>query len=129
MKKHKDISEAQFIRDLKTVFPDISKEDIEWHVNLSRQTVVEKTMMNERIKELAMQSGFRNYNGTHLFSPYIEGAELDDELEEFAQLIIKECVAIMREQSYNTSMLMCNPPKSSAVWDACNAIEKKFGVK
>jgi hypothetical protein len=128
MKKHKDIFEAQFIRDLKTVFPDISEEDIKWHVNLSRQPVVEKTMMNERIKELAMQSGFRNYNGHNLFSP-IEGMELDDELEEFAKLIIKECVDIMREQSYNTSMLLSHPPKSSAVWDACNAIEKKFGVK
>jgi hypothetical protein len=128
MKKHKDISEAQFIRDLKTGFPDISKEDIEWHVNLSRQTVVEKTMMNDRIKELALKAGFRSYNGHNLFSP-IEGMELDDELEEFAQLIIKECVALMREQSYNTSMLTCNPPKSSAIWDACNAIEKKFGVK
>jgi len=42
MKKHQDISEAQFIRDLKTVFPDISEEDIKWHVNLSRQTVVKK---------------------------------------------------------------------------------------
>jgi hypothetical protein len=128
MKKHKDISEAQFIRDLKTVFHDISKEDIEWHVNLSRQTVVEKTMMNERIKELAMQSGFKQYDGSNLYSP-IEGIELNDELEEFAQLIIKECIDIMREQSYNTSMLTCNPPKSSAIWDACNAIEKKFGVK
>jgi hypothetical protein len=84
--------------------------------------------MNERIKELAMQSGFKQYDGSNLYSP-IEGIELNDELEEFAKLIIKECVDIMREQSYNTSMLMCNPPKSSAVWDACNAIEKKFGVK
>ncbi len=85
--------------------------------------------MNDRIKELALKAGFRNYNGPHLFSPYIEGMELDDELEEFAQLIIKECVVLMREQSYNTSMLLSYPPKSSAVWDACNAIEKKFGVK
>lgn len=130
MKKHKDISEAQFIRDLKTVCPDISKEDIDWHVNLSRQTVVENVMMNQRIKELAMESGFRNYHGgDSLYSPYIEGMELNDELEDFAKLIINECIEIMKEQSYNTFMLTCNPPKSSAIWDACNAIEKKFGVK
>jgi hypothetical protein len=57
--------------------------------------------MNERIKELAMQSGFRNYNGPHLFSPYIEGMELDDELEEFAQLIIKECAKVADDR-YDT---------------------------
>lgn len=128
MKKHKDISEAQFIRDLKTVCPDISEEDIKWHVNLSRQTVVENVMMNDRIKELAMQSGFKQYDGSNLYSP-IEGIKLNDELEEFANLIIKECIDTMKEQSYNTSMLTCNPPKSSAIWDACNAIEKKFGIK
>jgi tRNA A22 N-methylase len=55
MKKDKDISEAQFIRDLKTVCPDISKEDIEWHVNLSRQTVDEKIVMDEsEIYEIVM---------------------------------------------------------------------------
>ncbi len=128
MKKHKDISEAQFIRDLKTVCPDLSKEDIEWHVNLSRQTVDEKIMMDDRIKELALKAGFKK-DSWGLYAPGIEGYSIDDELEKFAELIIKECIEIMKEQSYNTSMLMCNPPKSSAVWDACNAIEKKFGVK
>lgn len=53
----------------------------------------------------------------------------DFEIEKFANLIIKECIDTMQEHSYNTSMLLCNPPKSSAIWDACNAIEKKFGVK
>ncbi len=31
------ISEAQFIKDMKTLDPNMSKEDIEWHLNLSRQ--------------------------------------------------------------------------------------------
>jgi len=53
----------------------------------------------------------------------------DFEIEKFAELIVKECIETMQEQSFNTSMLLCNPPKSSAIWDACNAIEKKFGVK
>jgi hypothetical protein len=60
-------------------------------------------------------------NITYAFTP--------EQLNKFAELIVKECVDTMREQSYNTSMLLTNPPKSSAVWDACNAIEKKFGVK
>jgi len=85
--------------------------------------------MNERIKELAMQSGFKQYDGSSLYSPHNGDMELNDELKEFAKLIIQECIDTMKEHSYNTSMLLSHPPKSSAVWDACNAIEKKFGVK
>jgi len=122
IKKHKDISEAQFIRDLKAVSPGISEEDIEWHVNLSRQTVVEKTMNKELIDLLMWKAGAR-----FEMMNWVDYEKFD--YEKFAQLIIKECIDTMKEQSYNTSMLMCNPPKSSAIWDACNAIEKKFGVK
>jgi hypothetical protein len=50
-------------------------------------------------------------------------------LQRFAELIVNECIDIMQEQSHNTSMLLCNPPKSSAIWDASNAIKKKFGVE
>jgi hypothetical protein len=46
----KEISELQYIKDLKTVHPDISKEDIDWHVNLFRKT---KQLQNthDRTKE------------------------------------------------------------------------------
>jgi hypothetical protein len=50
--------------------------------------------MNERIKELALKAGFKNYDGTSLYSPYIEGMELNDELQEFAELIVRECAEI-----------------------------------
>jgi hypothetical protein len=33
-----EISEAEYIKILKTVHPNISKEDIEWHLSLSRQS-------------------------------------------------------------------------------------------
>jgi hypothetical protein len=49
--------------------------------------------MNERIEELAIQSGFKKYkNDDGLYSPYIEGEEINDELQEFAELIINECL-------------------------------------
>jgi len=51
--------------------------------------------MNKRIKELALKAGFKNYDGTSLYSPYIEGMELNDELREFAELIIQECCGIV----------------------------------
>jgi hypothetical protein len=78
IKKDKDISESQFIRDLKTVCPDISKEDIEWHVNLSRQTVSEKIVMDDRIKELALKAGFKEDS----LGPYAP------DLEEILQLMV-----------------------------------------
>ena len=55
-------------------------------------------MMNERIKELAIKSGFKKYkNDDGLYSPYIEGYDIDDELEEFAELIIKEVLAVQEQ--------------------------------
>lgn len=50
--------------------------------------------MNILIKELAEQAGFKNYDSTSLYSPYIEGIELNDELQEFAKLIIQECISV-----------------------------------
>jgi hypothetical protein len=85
--------------------------------------------MNEQIKNLALQAGFKNYEGTSIYSPYIEGMELNDELKEFAELIIKDCLEIMNEQMYNTSVLLTYPGKSSAIWDAKNAISLKYGIK
>jgi hypothetical protein len=85
--------------------------------------------MNEQIKNLALQAGFKNYEGTSIYSPYIEGMELNDELKEFAELIIKDCLEIMNEQMYNTSVLLSYPGKSSAIWDAKNAISRKYGIK
>lgn len=127
MKKHKDISEAQFIKDLKTVCSGISKEDIEWHVNLSRQTMVEKTM-NECIRELAIKSGFKQYEGSSLYSPYIEGIELNDELEEFAKLIVKECID--RVSKWNTFHIDENDKihHSNIADDINEDLRKHFGV-
>jgi hypothetical protein len=81
--------------------------------------------MGHRFKEPIQTLAWKASEGwnEHLF-------EVPPELmEKFVELIVKECVDTMKEQSYNTYMLLTNPPKSSAVWDARNAIEKKFGVK
>ena len=49
--------------------------------------------MKELIQELAIKSGFKKYkNDDGLYSPYIEGYDLNDEIEEFAEHIIKECM-------------------------------------
>jgi hypothetical protein len=43
-----------------------------------------------------LKAGFKNYDGTSLYSPYIEGMELNDELREFAELIVRECAEIAK---------------------------------
>ena len=54
--------------------------------------------MNERIQELAIQSGFKKYKDDDLYSPYIEGEPLNDELEEFAKLIVEECLSLCEDE-------------------------------
>jgi hypothetical protein len=47
---NKKITEAQYLKDLKCLHPNMSKEDIDWHVNLFRKT---KQLQNthDRTKE------------------------------------------------------------------------------
>ena len=51
--------------------------------------------MNERIKELALKAGFKNYDGPDIWAAEPDHPDdkgrVDIELNKFAQLIIKEC--------------------------------------
>lgn len=54
--------------------------------------------MNKKIKELALTSGFcASCYG--ILSPYIEDSDISELLEEFAQLIIKECISIAHDNA------------------------------
>lgn len=86
--------------------------------------------MNERIRELALKSGaFCEDEFERLISWGIEGTELTDEVQDFAELIINECIEIMMKEINNNTSLLSNPPKNGGIWDACNAVKKHFGVK
>jgi hypothetical protein len=67
---NKKITEAQYIKDLKTVHPDISKEDIDWHVNMYRQSMsineVEETNALLYKMWLAMAAATYPYSGNAL---------------------------------------------------------------
>ena len=52
----------------------------------------------------------------------------EDELVQFAKLIIEECLDIMMKEINNTSLLVSYPPKNGGIWDAQNEIKKHFGV-
>ena len=85
--------------------------------------------MNKLIEELAIQSGFCKYDKDDgLYSPYIEGEELNDELQEFAELIIKECVN--RVSKWNTFIIENDIIHHSNIADDINEdLRKHFGVE
>lgn len=85
--------------------------------------------MNEKMRELALKSGFLEDRFGYVVSPSREDITIQHELELFAYSIIEDCLDIMDEQMYNTSMLLSYPGKSSAIWDAKNAISRKYGIK
>jgi hypothetical protein len=79
--------------------------------------------MNERIKELADEAGLRF---TQLMSnpmvPVVDGRETD--LEKFAELIVKECVAICQDVDGEDSI-----EAKSGRQDCAVEIREHFGVE
>jgi hypothetical protein len=84
--------------------------------------------MNEKlIHELAIKAGFIKYDG-ELYSPYIEGYDLNGELEEFAEHIIKECMN--RISKWNTFIVEAEKVHRSNIADDINKdLREHFGVK
>ena len=79
--------------------------------------------MNERIKELAEQAGLRF---TQLMSnpmvPIVDGKETD--LEKFAELIVRECIAICQDIDGED-----NIDARSGRQDCAVEIKEHFGVE
>jgi len=80
--------------------------------------------MNERIKELAERAGFVLW-GDESWNPgeVIDwSSRYDDELEKFAELIVRECADIAYDTQYNHG-------RASYETDSCaRAIRQHFGV-
>ena len=85
--------------------------------------------MNNLIEELAIKAGFKKYHKDDgLYSPCREGYDLDDELEEFAEQIIKECMN--RISKWGTFIIEDNVIHHSNIADDINEdLRKHFGVK
>lgn len=80
--------------------------------------------MNERIEELAIKSGFKKYGGSQLYSPYIEGIDLNDEIEEFAKAIVRDCII----QIQRCTLRNGDTEHNRALSKAMAAISEKYGV-
>ena len=79
--------------------------------------------MNERIKllaEEAVDAVQSRPNGTCEMAKYNQ---------KFAELIVRECIAIARSERNNMQFLASNPPQSAAAYDIERKIEKYFGVE
>jgi hypothetical protein len=75
--------------------------------------------MNERIIELAEQAGFENGHQDRY------GNSLSQELEQFAELIVRECVGVVEGGSF----LHDQAPTAIFARECSGAIKKHFGVK
>ena len=75
--------------------------------------------MNERIKELAEQAG--------LYDFVIESMGINEEMEKFAELIVKECMLICRR--HPSRNLDNNWDADAVAPDLVRQFEEHFGVE
>lgn len=98
--------------------------------------------MNERIKELAEQAGGHNniskFRGHFLPPPpdYIDPATVD--LEKFAELIVRDCINVIRQEWFNENNTVPDQDARSiaihlgaklGIESALHAVTKQFGVE
>ena len=83
--------------------------------------------MNEKIKELAIKSWLVSEHKGKLLSCYREDVDLTKYLEDFAELIIRECMTICKE---HPSRIVSNNWVADAVApDVVRQFEEHFGVE
>ena len=110
--------------------------------NKPQEKVKEQTIkMNERIKELAEQAGLvRNGDfGMKRWEGPRSDSISDQDLEKFAQLIVRECTAVLFDESERLSGLSLNEDNwdYAEEYEVCSnqcindiaLIEKHFGVE
>ena len=82
--------------------------------------------MNKFYINLADKAGF-NIESGEIYGDVSE--PINDELMTYTELVLQECVDIILSEITNTNALMTMPPRSSAIWNARNEINARFGVK
>ena len=80
--------------------------------------------MNERIRELAEQTGWRYDNGEWQFAD-------DSDIEKFAELIVRECISITDELVVNSTRTSNElyADHNGALFEVKRRIESHFGVE
>ena len=78
--------------------------------------------MNERIKELAIQAGFFYEDYKDIWYLEYHNESCEEEMEKFAELIVRECAEIAYNKQYKHSA-------AHTRGDCAEAIKQHFGVK
>jgi hypothetical protein len=71
--------------------------------------------VNERIRELAEQAGSTHKQNLGVYQFY------KDELEKFAELIVRECLDIVNRHEYSYH-------EADPLWETAQLIKERFGV-
>jgi len=77
--------------------------------------------MNERIKQLAEQAGSTHKQNLGVYQFY------SDELEKFAELIVRECLELCKKQEYD--YWRSSEDQDFTPIDCADAIKEHFGVE
>lgn len=85
--------------------------------------------MNEKIKELAKESGivYICLDG-RIIAPSIEGADISKEVEHFAELIVEECVDFLVERGERMKEEL-DMEKFRTLYYASLGLKEHFGVE
>ena len=81
--------------------------------------------MNERIKELALDAGLLNYVDHETPRRYfVHGHAEQEDVEKFAELIVRECIDIAGKEDFDVMMKEGYPCSQTA-----KKIKEHFGVE
>jgi hypothetical protein len=81
--------------------------------------------MNERIRKLAKKSGF-SIDANNIYTAKLEHLPITENMEKFAELIVRECADICMEMAAKCAGL---PGDGALAKDCADWIKKDFGVE
>jgi hypothetical protein len=85
--------------------------------------------MNERIKQLAIESGLVSESwNNRLVSSFVEDSDVSEELKDFAELIIKECIDKVSSKADRWGT-MTDEVINMCILECAVDLKKHFGVE
>ncbi len=79
--------------------------------------------MNERIRELAEQAGFGLHSDGEIYTAKLEHLPITENMEKFAELIVRECIEIVQPESYDGDAM------TASLNAKVKQIKQRFGVE
>jgi hypothetical protein len=83
--------------------------------------------VNERIKQLAEQAGFRLHLDGEFYTANHKHLPITEDIEKFAELIVAECMEVCRRGKYDGRDDMSLIQFNNGIRFCMNAIDNHFG--